>query len=54
MKNNIRERNFKNFNEREFKETLSGTEWNTVLRLNTNDPNLSLSNFHNKINYLLD
>ena len=54
MKNNIRERNFKNFNEREFKETLSSIEWNAVLQLNANDPSLSLSNFHNKINYLLD
>ena len=54
IKNNIRERDFKNFNEREFKETLSGIGWESVLQLDANDPNLSLANFHEKINFLLD
>ena len=48
------ERNFKNFNEREFQETLSGVNWDTVLSLDNNDPNLSIDNFYNHLNLLLD
>ena len=48
------ERNFKNFNEREFQETLSGVNWDTILSLDNNDPNLSINNFYNHLNLLLD
>ena len=43
-------RNFKNFNEREFQETLSGVNWDTILSLDNNDPNLSINNFYNHLN----
>ena len=48
------ERNLKNFNEREFQETLSGVNWDTILSLDNNDPNLSINNFYNHLNLLLD
>ena len=51
---NIYQRNFKYFNEREFKETLNGINWDNILSLNASDPNLSMNNFYNQINILLD
>ena len=44
----------KNFNEREFQETLSGVNWDTILSLDNNDPNLSINNFYNHLNLLSD
>ena len=51
---NIYQRNFKYFNEREFQETLNGINWDNILSLNASDPNLSMNNFYNQINILLD
>ena len=53
-KKNIFRRNFKNFNEREFQEALDNICWNDILSLIHNDPNISLNNFYDQINYLLD
>ena len=51
---NIYQRNLKYFNEREFQETLNGINWDNILSLNASDPNLSMNNFYNQINILLD
>ena len=51
---NIYERNFKNFNEREFEETLKDLNWNNILKTEDKDPNKSMDNFYQQINYLLD
>ena len=50
----IYERNFKNFVDREFNEALNPTNWDEILLINENDPNMALNNFHQHINYLLD
>ena len=51
---NIYQQNFKYFNEREFQEYLNGINWDNILSLNASDPNLSMNNFYNQINILLD
>ena len=51
---NLYERNFKNFNEREFEENISLMDWDTVLELDKNDPSLSTEHLHNTITFLLD
>ena len=51
---NIYQRNFKYFNEREFQGILNGINWDNILSLNASDPNLSMNNFYNQINILLD
>ena len=51
---NIFERNFRNFNENEFNDTLNEVQWNSVLQLNKNNPNISIDNLQNNIDYLLD
>ena len=51
---NLKERNFKNFNEREFTETINSTNWQEMLQLNNNDPNLSIENLYSQVNYYLD
>ena len=53
-KTNTYERNFKNFNEREFHETILGVDWDDILSLEDHDPNISIKNFYNYINFLLD
>ena len=53
-KQNIKERNFKNFNEREFKENLQNLDIANILKLEERDPNKSTQNFHNAINFILD
>ena len=53
-KHNIKERNFKNFNEREFLEEIQNINIDDVLCLGFNDPNISIENFYNDINYILD
>ena len=53
-KHNIKERNFKHFNEREFKETIDNIDIYNLLQLNKNDPNFSMENFHNHVNFILD
>ena len=51
---NIKGRNFKNFNEREFLEAIQNINIDDVLCLDYNDPNISIDNFYNNINYILD
>ena len=46
-KNNLFSRNFKHFNEREFYEILSNTDWNSILNIECNDPNNSMTNLYN-------
>ena len=48
------EHNYKHFNERELNETLSNMNWNVILSLDENDPNISKNNFHQHIHFLLD
>ena len=51
---NLYERNYKNFNEREFNEALLNMNWDEILSLNESDPNMSMNNLHQHINFLLD
>ena len=51
---NIFERNYLNFNEREFTEALTNMDWDQILSIEGNDPNISMNNLHQHINYLLD
>ena len=51
---NLYERNYKVFNEREFNETFINMDWNEILSLFENAPNISLNNLHQHINLLLD
>ena len=51
---NIKERNFKNFNEREFIEALENLDINSILNINENNPNKSIENLYNNLNYILD
>ena len=51
---NIFERNYQNFNEREFNEALTNMDWDQILSIEGNDPNISMNNLHQHINYLLD
>ena len=51
---NLYERNFKNFNEREFDEALKNCDWDSILALDQNDPNLSMENLYNNTIFLLD
>ena len=53
-KHNIKERNFEHFNEREFLETLHNLNVDNILRLDDNDPNKTIKNLYNNINYILD
>ena len=53
-KNNLFSRNFKNLNEREFNEILSNNDWNSILNIECKDPNNSMNNLYNYINYILD
>ena len=54
QKNNIFERNYQNFNEREFNEALTNIDWDQTLSIEGNDPNISMNNLDQHINYLLD
>ena len=51
---NLYERNYKDFNEREFSESLNIMNWDKLLCFNANDANLSLNQLYTNINYLLD
>ena len=51
---NIYERNFKHFSEQEFNDSLLNTNWAELLNLENGDPNISMNNFHQHINNLLD
>ena len=42
---NLYRRDFSNFNEREFEETILHMNWNEICKLNQNDPSLSFHNF---------
>ena len=47
---NIYERNNKHFNEREFEEAPKNYDWDSMLSLDQNDPDLSMNNLYN--NYI--
>ena len=51
---NIKERNFKHFNETEFKETIDSIDVYHLLQLNINDPNFSMEKIHSHVNFILD
>ena len=53
-KSNIYERNFKNFCDQEFNDTMKNTDWDNILMIGKNDPNLSMNNLHLHINNILD
>ena len=40
------ERNFKKFVDHEFNDAFSRTNWDEILLINENDPNMALNNFH--------
>ena len=50
----IYERNFKNFSEQEFNDTMAITDWSNILKLDQNDPNVSMNSLHHYVNNLLD
>ena len=47
---NLKERNFKHFNEREFVGTINTTNWENILQLERNDPNIAIENLHAYVN----
>ena len=49
QKMNLYERNYQNFNEREFNETLHNINWNEILSLDENDATISMNNLHQHI-----
>ena len=51
---NIYGRNFKHFSEQEFNDSLLNTNLAELLNLENGDPNISMNNFHQHINNLLD
>ena len=51
---NLFKRDFRNFNEREFEETVLKMNWENICNVQSNDPNLSCNNYFNSITYLLD
>ena len=51
---NLKERNFKHFNEREFVGTINSIPWDEILQLESNDPNVSLENLCSYVDNLLD
>ena len=51
---NLYKRDFSNFNEREFVETINSMNWVEICDLNRHDPNFSCNNFFNTITYYLD
>ena len=50
----IYKRNFNNFVDREFNEALNIINWDEILLINENYPNMALNNFNQHITYLLD
>ena len=51
---NIKERNFKDFNEREFNDILLNLNMDNILNLGDNDPNRSTKDLYDTVNYILD
>ena len=51
---NIFERNFGNFNENEFLESMNLINWNSILQMDLDNPNISLQILHDNFVYLLD
>ena len=51
---NLFKRDFSNFNEREFNEAVYNMNWDLICNMESNDPNVSCSNFYNALTYLLD
>ena len=54
LKKNQFTREIKSFDEENFMSDLSQIEWNTILQLHNNDPNISFDGFQMKINTLID
>ena len=53
-KHNKMKREYKNFNEDEFKKKYDSVDWDATINLSKNDPNIATENFMSKINELLD
>ena len=51
---NLYKRDFSNFNENEFNETILNLDWDDIVKLHNNDPNFSFNKFYNTITYHLD
>ena len=51
---NLYERNFKNFNEREFDEEWNNMDWDSILGLDLSNPNTSMDNLYNHLVYMLN
>ena len=51
---NLFQRNFSNFNDDEFIKAVSDLNWDTIVKLEQKDPNISFNSFYNNITYLLD
>ena len=51
---NLFRRDFSNFSEREFEETILHMNWDNICQLAKNNPNISWNNFDNSITYQLD
>ena len=49
----MKERNFRNFNEREFVETINNLNISNILEIEKNEPNFSIENLHNHITFIL-
>ena len=51
---NLFRRDFSNFNEREFEETILNMNWNKICKLNQNEPSLPFNKFFNSVTHQLD
>ena len=52
---NIFKRNYKNFNEAEFEETvINGIDWDEICKLRLRNPNVSVKNFFDTLSFHLD
>ena len=51
---NLFKRDFLNFNEDEFIKTILGYNWDTIINIQSNDPDESLKHFYNGITFFLD
>ncbi|XP_057290769.1 uncharacterized protein LOC130613442 [Hydractinia symbiolongicarpus] len=54
VSNDIYARNWKKFSHDAFRTELQYTDWDAILQLSTDDPNVSFNNFYNSFNSLLD
>ena len=51
---NLKERDYKYFNEREFTEAINNLDINTILNIEENNPNKSVESLYHHVTYLLD